>query len=97
MLVIDLTALFLAYYFSRKKIINLTEPIISAILSLSDGKPVSLSISGELSEIADSIYQASRILSRQNQARANWISGVSHDIRTPVGTGLYGQFHPPDC
>ena len=84
MLAIDLTALFLAYYFSRKKIICLTEPIISAITSLSEGKPVSLSISGDLSEVADSVNRASRILSRQNQARANWISGVSHDIRTPL-------------
>ncbi len=84
MLVIDLTAMFLAYYFSRKKIIRLTEPIISAIASLSEGKPVSLSISGELSEVADSVNRASHILSRQNQARANWISGVSHDIRTPL-------------
>ncbi len=84
MLVIDLTTLFLAYYFSRKKIICFTEPIISAIASLSEGKPVSLSISGDLSEVADSVNRASRILSRQNQARANWISGVSHDIRTPL-------------
>ena len=28
--------------------------------------------------------KTSRVLSRQNQARANWISGVSHDIRTPL-------------
>ena len=28
--------------------------------------------------------KASRILSRQNEARTNWISGVSHDIRTPL-------------
>lgn len=81
---IDLTAIFLAYCFSRKKIIRLTEPIISAIASLSEGKPVSLALSGDLSEVVDSINRASRILNRQNQARANWISGVSHDIRTPL-------------
>ena len=28
--------------------------------------------------------KASSILNRQNEARANWISGVSHDIRTPL-------------
>ena len=83
-LTIDLTAMFLAYCFSRKKIIRLTEPIISAIASLSEGKPVSLSISGDLADVASSINKASQILSRQNQARANWISGVSHDIRTPL-------------
>ena len=34
--------------------------------------------------MAVSVNKASRILSRQNEARANWISGVSHDIRTPL-------------
>ena len=57
---------------------------MTSIKTLSTGKPVDLSIRGELSEIADSVNQASQVLSRQNQARANWISGVSHDIRTPL-------------
>ena len=57
---------------------------MTSIKTLSAGKPVNLSIQGELSEIADSVNQASQVLSRQNQARANWISGVSHDIRTPL-------------
>lgn len=52
--------------------------------TLADGKPVSLHINGELSEIASSVNKASSILNRQNEARANWISGVSHDIRTPL-------------
>ena len=57
---------------------------MASIKTLSTGKPVDLSIRGELSEIADSVNQASQVLSRQNQARANLISGVSHDIRTPL-------------
>ena len=80
----DLAILFLAYYFSKRKILRSTEPIIASIKTLSDGKEVSLTVGGELSEIANSINKASRILSRQNEARANWISGVSHDIRTPL-------------
>ncbi|OCN03024.1 two-component sensor histidine kinase [Clostridium sp. W14A] len=84
MLTADFLFLFLAYYFSRRKIIRSTEPIIDAIETLSDGKPVSLAIGGDLSEVAGSINKASRILSKQNEARANWISGVSHDIRTPL-------------
>lgn len=84
MLAVDFLLLFLAYYFSRRKIIQNTEPIIDAIETLSDGKPISLSVGGDLSEVAGSINKASRILSRQNEARANWISGVSHDIRTPL-------------
>lgn len=85
MLAIDLLLLFSAYYFSKRTIIKNTEPIIAAIEKLSDGNPVSLHVQGEeLSGVADSVNKASRILSRQNEARANWISGVSHDIRTPL-------------
>lgn len=51
---------------------------------LSDGKAISLHVDGELAEIAESVNKASNILSKQNEARANWISGVSHDIRTPL-------------
>ena len=83
-LAIDILLLFLVYYFSKRRISKNTEPIMTSIKTLSAGKPVNLSIQGELSEIADSVNQASQVLSRQNQARANWISGVSHDIRTPL-------------
>lgn len=84
MLLFDLLFLFLAYYTSKQKIIKSTEPIIASVEQLSEGKPVSLNIHGELAEVAVSVNKASRILSRQNEARANWISGVSHDIRTPL-------------
>lgn len=84
MLAVDLLLLFLAYYLSKRKIIRNTEPIVASIETLSDGKPVSLAVRGELSEVADSVNKAAQILSRQNEARANWISGVSHDIRTPL-------------
>lgn len=80
----DLLLLFLAYYLSKRKIIINTEPIIASIQALSNGKPISLSLRGELFEVANSVNKASQILSRQNEARANWISGVSHDIRTPL-------------
>lgn len=83
-LVMDILLLFWVYYFSKRNISKSTEPILSSIKTLSAGKPVNLSIRGELSEIADSVNQASHVLSRQNQARANWISGISHDIRTPL-------------
>ena len=83
-IVFDLTVLFLAYSSSKAQISKSAGPIISSIATLSEGKSINLSVSGELSEIADSINKASSIISRQNTARANWISGVSHDIRTPL-------------
>ena len=82
--VFDLTVIFLIYYLSKRKIIKNTEPIISSVEALSKGKTINVTVKGELSSVADSVNRASRILSRQNEARANWISGVSHDIRTPL-------------
>lgn len=83
-LAIDLAILFLAYSLSKRKILKTTEPIITSIEELGNGKSAALSVRGELSGVANSVNKASRILSKQNQARANWISGVSHDIRTPL-------------
>lgn len=80
----DFAVLFLVYYCSKRKILKNAEPIITSIAALGNGRPASLSMGGELAGIADSVNRASDILSRQNQARANWISGVSHDIRTPL-------------
>ena len=93
MLGMDALCLFLAYYFSKRRIIQNTAPIVDAIETLADGKPASLHIDGELSEIAGSVNKASLVITRQNQARANWISGVSHDIRTPLSMimGYAGQ------
>lgn len=98
-LAIDILLLFLVYYFSKRNISKNTEPIMASIQGLSAGKPAALSIKGELSEIADSVNQASQVLSRQNQARANWISGVSHDIRTPLSMimGYAGRIAEDDA
>ena len=39
MLGMDVLCLFLAYYFSKRRIIQNTEPIVDAIETLADGKP----------------------------------------------------------
>lgn len=92
LLVTDFLLLFLAYVLSKRSILKSTDPILSAVEDLGAGKPAELSIHGELSPIAESINQVSRRLQAQNTARANWISGVSHDIRTPLSMLLgYAQ------
>jgi signal transduction histidine kinase len=83
-LVVDLLLFFLAYTLSKRKILTSTEPIVNSIKTLSDGKPINLAVRGELSEVAEGLNTVSQKLNRQNEARANWISGVSHDIRTPL-------------
>ena len=52
------------------------------------GETVVLNINGELEDIGKRINETSLQLDKQNKARANWISGVSHDIRTVSYTHL---------
>lgn len=83
-LTLDLALLFGAYCLSKRRILQNTGPIVKAIEDLSSGKAAPLDIRGDLADIAGSVTNAARFLRRQNQARADWISGVSHDIRTPL-------------
>ena len=74
---------------------------------LAQGKEVHLVESGTTAELAEKLNQTSRHLQKQNEliahrdmTRANWIAGVSHDIRTPLalimgyGEQLAQQFPP---
>lgn len=83
-LAVDFAVLFLVYYLSKRNILRSAGPIITSIETLANGRPASLSMRGELSGIAESVNRASDLIRKQNKARANWISGVSHDIRTPL-------------
>lgn len=65
--------------------------IAESIGLLADGKEVRLAESGTTAELAAKLNQTSRHLQQQNilirrrdLTRANWIAGVSHDIRTPL-------------
>ncbi len=84
LIIADFLLLFAAFLRSKKSILKSTEPIILSIEALAKGEAAYVNVKGELSEIAERVNHASLILGRQNQARANWISGVSHDIRTPL-------------
>lgn len=84
LLLLDLAIIILIYLRSKNKFISNIKPIIDGIESLASGKPVNLAENGQLSEVAESVNRASYVINRQNEARVNWISGVSHDIRTPL-------------
>lgn len=67
------------------------KPVAQGIESLSLQKKTHLSERGILGELKEQINQTSAILEKQNEllskrddARTEWISGVSHDIRTPL-------------
>lgn len=84
MLALDAGCLLAACFFSKRKMLRSTGPIVMAIEALADGKPVAIDTVPELSEIARGVNRASNQLRRQREARVNWIQGISHDIRTPL-------------
>ena len=74
---------------------------------LAEGKAVHLKETGTTAELAEKLNQTSQhlqqqseLIARRDMTRANWIAGVSHDIRTPLalimgyGEQLAQQFPP---
>lgn len=99
-LLINAALILLIYMTANTKLLKSVKPITKGIQDLSVGKPVHIKERGVLSEISANINRTSDILQGQKHqlrkketARANWIAGVSHDIRTPLSMvmGYAGQ------
>lgn len=99
-LAVNIALIFLIYAAVDSKLLRSIRPITNGIQNLSGGSPVCLKEKGLLSELAEKINKTSEILQMQAKqlrkketARANWIAGVSHDVRTPLSMimGYAGQ------
>ena len=64
-------------------------PILNGIQSLSQGKEFHLEEKGELAEINAGLNRAEEYLIKKDNTRAEWIRGISHDVRTPLSI-IYG-------
>ena len=81
----------LIYIGANAGLLRSVRPIVECIRKLPEGEPVSIKEKGILSELAFHLNKTSEMLQSQkyqlrkkDAARANWIAGVSHDIRTPL-------------
>lgn len=99
-LAINILFIFLIYVIANSQLLKAVKPITNGIQALATGEPVYIKETGILSELAMNINRTSENLQSQNYqlrkketARANWIAGVSHDIRTPLSMvmGYAGQ------
>lgn len=96
----NLLLVFLIYVIANTKLLRSVRPLVEGIQALPSGTGEHIKEKGLLLDLAKKINQASEILRAQKaelrkreSARANWISGVSHDIRTPLSMvmGYAGQ------
>lgn len=81
---LNIVIVLLLFVFNSHKIEKSIKPILVGIEEISAGKKTQLDEQGELSEINIKLNHVAKTLQRRDVARANWISGVSHDIRTPL-------------
>lgn len=87
----NLIGVFLIYMVVTSGILRSVKPIVQGIQALPEGEDVYVKEKGLLSGLASALNLVSEKLrcqeyelKKKEQARANWISGVSHDIRTPL-------------
>lgn len=90
-LLCNIFLVFLIYIAVTGALVRSVDPIIAGIKSLTAEDKVKVKEKGVFSELASCINQTAemlqnqqRLLSKKETARANWIAGVSHDIRTPL-------------
>lgn len=81
---VDLAIFFVAYLISRRRTQKAVSPIVHALDDLSQGRPSTLNLKGDLQRIGQKITDTSAVIESKDTARTNWIRGVSHDIRTPL-------------
>ncbi|GGG88496.1 sensor histidine kinase [Paenibacillus radicis (ex Gao et al. 2016)] len=81
--------------FIGSRLIRSIAPLIRGIHALADKQSAHVEPKGVLSSLAASINHTSELLQQQNvalkardEARSNWIAGISHDIRTPLSMVL---------
>lgn len=87
----NLIFLLVVYLIATTGVLRSVKPIIEGIRLLPEDRNVYLKEKGLFSQLAESINRAAEklrsqdfALRRKETARANWIAGVSHDIRTPL-------------
>ena len=89
----NIIAIVLLIWKNTRHVEKAVTPILRGIETVSTGQPVSLPEKGELAEINRQLNRAGAFIAKKDSARADWISGVSHDVRTPLSVilGFAGQ------
>lgn len=78
----------LLFWYNTRKVEKAVVPILHGIGSIAKGTPVTLSKNGELAEINTELTRVGQHIIKKDKARADWINGVSHDVRTPLSIML---------
>lgn len=81
---LNIMLVFIIYMLSKQKLLRTLIPLSDAMSKLPNTPIQPIQVKGELSCLAEAINATSKKLQEKDTIRANWIAGVSHDIRTPL-------------
>ncbi|WP_421663530.1 sensor histidine kinase [Lysinibacillus telephonicus] len=77
------------------RLVHSIRPLTQGIQALAEDRETFIEPKGILADLAQSVNRASTLLRKKNEslksrdeARSNWIAGISHDIRTPLSMVL---------
>lgn len=85
---INLLLMLILFWRNTHKVEKAVSPILSGIETMAHGGKVSLPENGELADINAGLNQAGNLLVKKDHARAEWINGITHDVRTPLSIML---------
>ena len=85
---LNIVIVLILFVHNSRKVEKSIKPILTGIEKISAGKNTQLVEHGELAEINTKLNKVAITLQQRDMARANWISGISHDIRTPLSMVL---------
>ncbi|GAA3023832.1 sensor histidine kinase [Tetragenococcus solitarius] len=90
-LTVNIIVILFIYLWFSGRMVRSVVPLVEGIKNLPTGLHEKVREKGPLSEVAENINQTSKVLEEQEKqlskkeaARADWIAGISHDIRTPL-------------
>lgn len=72
------------YYYSVSHINRKILPLVNAIQNLPDGLKTPIHKISELQQLTTAINQTDKLLKENEQFKEKWISGIAHDIKTPL-------------
>ena len=87
-LIANMTLVVALFWRSTRKLEHAVAPVLAGIETLAAGRAPALPEQGELAAVNATLNHAGAKLCRKERARAAWINGISHDVRTPLALML---------
>lgn len=76
------------FWYSLRRMERGVAPLVAGVERLAQGQPAHLPETGDFAPAHAALNRASAQLARRDAARAEWIGGISHDVRTPLAVIL---------